>query len=79
MFYLSNTANDVSAGSVGTQYTLDGELILDAGFAGDQDLAFEYGTVAGTSIGDIQYVPEPATMSLLAIGGIAALIRRKRS
>ncbi|MEN6663224.1 MAG: LamG-like jellyroll fold domain-containing protein [Phycisphaerae bacterium] len=31
-------------------------------------------------IGDVyQTIPEPATMSLLVIGGIAALIRRKRS
>jgi hypothetical protein len=41
---------------------------LDAGNTGTKGLRFE-----------ITLVPEPATMGLLAIGGIAALIRRKRS
>ncbi len=39
-------------------------------------------SVNGTTDGSIkvtyEYVPEPATMSLLAIGGIAALVRRRR-
>jgi hypothetical protein len=28
---------------------------------------------------DLSVVPEPATMSLLALGGLGVLIRRKRS
>jgi len=40
---------------------------------------FMSGTGGGeTFLFDIGVIPEPATMSLLAIGGVAALIRRKR-
>ncbi len=34
--------------------------------------------VGGAVVDNVQITPEPATMSLLAIGGVAALIRRKR-
>ena len=32
----------------------------------------------GTEYGDVMAVPEPTTMSLLALGGVAALIRRRK-
>jgi hypothetical protein len=32
----------------------------------------------GESYGDVTPIPEPATMSLLALGGLGALLRRRR-
>jgi hypothetical protein len=75
-FYLSNTANDVTAGNLGLIAVTD--LALDAQYGSTQDLVFEYGTSAGAIAGEVNYVPEPATVGLLAFGGIAALLRRRR-
>ncbi len=35
-------------------------------------------SIAGGSVLTIEYVPEPATMALLAIGGLVTLVRRRR-
>ena len=53
----------------GTGNTLDIKIIWELD-SGDEDLAMDNVTVTG--------VPEPATMSLLAIGGLVAAVRRRR-
>jgi len=46
---------------------------------GKTDLTFEYAsTTLGTVPGDVIYVPEPATMALLGLGGLVVMIRRRR-
>ena len=52
--------------------------------AGAYQLTFQVGNMTGgSSVGalnglHIALVPEPATMAMLAMGGVAALIRRRR-
>ena len=57
---------EIGGKSLGTYYYTGGVILSEEIAAGD------------ASSLKINVVPEPATMSLLAIGGIAALIRRKK-
>jgi hypothetical protein len=75
-----------STGGAGPK-TRDGTgttLVLSPGSADSQLVYSTDGTVFGafapdSSSGDsVLFVPEPASMSLLVIGGVAALIRRKK-
>ena len=83
LFYLGPLSpHEVTAGSVGTTIMLSDDLVLDTGFAGDEDQAnrvvFQY-TVAGSVSpvdGIVHVIPEPATMILLAAGGLLVLPRR---
>jgi hypothetical protein len=69
-FVVSATApmgiTEIGGKSLGTDYWSGGVILSEEIAAGD------------ASSLKINVVPEPATMSLLAIGGIAALIRRKK-
>jgi len=83
MFYLSDTADEVTAAILGADVSLPPPLLLDARFdiTGTQDLAFEYGlagSTGGAVPGDVIYVPEPVTLTLLGMGGLALLRRRRR-
>jgi len=84
MFYLLNAAQEVTAGSVGATTALASDLALDISFAGDADQAanvvFQY-TRAGdvTPVdGIVHVIPEPATMILLAAGGLLMMPRKRR-
>lgn len=81
-FYLSNTTADVTAGNLAGSVAVPPPLTLDAGFntAGSQDLVFNYSKagVGGSISGAVIYVPEPVTLTLLGIGGLALLRRRRR-
>ena len=78
--YLANEAGDISAASVGVGVLIDGDLTLDAAYDASEpmDLAFSYGVYGqgGSRSGQIVTVPEPATLSLLTLGGLAMLRRR---
>ena len=85
MFYLLNAAQEVTAGSVGAATTLTSDLALDISFGGDADQAanvvFEY-TRAGdvTPVaGVVNVIPEPASLILLAAGGLLVISRHRRS
>jgi len=84
MFYLLNAPQEVTAGSVGATTMLTEDLLLDIAFGGDEDEAnrvvFQY-TRAGevTPVdGVVHVIPEPATMMLLAAGGLMVMPRRHR-
>jgi hypothetical protein len=47
-------------------------------YGGAGDIQYTGGTTDGKVKVVYTTVPEPATMSLLAIGGVAALIRRRK-
>jgi hypothetical protein len=61
-----------------------GGIRLASGFASASDDFnayvdnFTIGTAAGTTTYDFEVTPEPATMGFLALGGVAALVRRMR-
>jgi len=82
-FYLSNSAEEITAGTMGSKALLDGSLGLpwgvDVGGAkGALDLVFSYGTSAGTFQGNVVYVvPEPATLLLLAASALMLLLWRR--
>ena len=57
-FYLSNSAEDITAGALGTQVLLDGSLSMSwgvdvGGLKGEPDLVFNYGTSAGAFQGNV--------------------------
>ncbi|MFW6154922.1 MAG: PEP-CTERM sorting domain-containing protein [Planctomycetota bacterium] len=58
-----------------------GERTTDPGVASNIDQVYvgSHSTdLGGLLIDDVQLIPEPATLSLLGLGGVLALIRRKR-
>jgi hypothetical protein len=83
-FYLSNSAEEITAGVLGTQVVLDGSLEvpwgIDAGgLKGEPDFVFSYGTSGGTFQGNVVYVvPEPAILALLAAGTVMLALWRRR-
>jgi len=79
-----NLEIDHVMGSGTMRLTIDGGSFIDVamdatlgGFAAIDKFAFGEGVAAGGFFLD-GYVPEPATMLVLAIGGMLSLIRRKR-
>ena len=84
-FYLANETDDISAASLGVGVLVDGELALGAAFdttpplSLPPDLMFSYGVFGqgGSVSGDVILVPEPATLGLLAMGGLAMMRRRR--
>ena len=85
LFYLLNAPQEVTAGSVGSTTMLTDDLVLDITFAGDQaqaaNLVFQYTRAGEVSPVDgiVHIVPEPATLILLAAGGLLVMPRRRRS
>ena len=67
MYRLDNTGPD--GGWVASNWTIPGNGALDGLDAAQQGAATPFGTFA---------VPEPATMSLMVVGGLVALARRRR-
>jgi hypothetical protein len=58
---------------VGDQFSpgsLSGEIVIDADLSGDEPVSF--------FLKEIPTIPEPATMAILGLGGLTALLRRKR-
>ena len=73
---LAATEFNLSGGSA-----LDGTYSLGNIFAGNQNWTFGYNFVGGTltqTTDDVTYVPEPATLSLVVLGGLGLLLRRRR-
>ncbi|MCY2930200.1 MAG: PEP-CTERM sorting domain-containing protein [Planctomycetota bacterium] len=67
------TGNGVTGdGSLGSGYVEGTNYCVFTGVSGD----FKFTT--GNAVYGLQIIPEPATMSLLVLGGVAALLRRKR-
>ena len=85
LFYLLNAPHEVTAGSAGSTTILSEDLALDITFGGTFDKAnnvvFQY-TRAGdvTPVdGVVNVIPEPASLILLAAGGLLVIPRRRRS
>jgi hypothetical protein len=57
------------------EYTL---AVLELGLTEADFGEAEYGSTAGTQFTEVTIVPEPMTMSLLAVGGLAGVLRKKR-
>ncbi len=77
-FVLQSTTDKYAEGHLGN-LTLDGEYELDVTWDKvSQDLTFAYGAAGSTAgAGTVTYVPEPATMAILALGGVGLLRKRK--
>ena len=80
--YLSNTTSLASAFSF-TGVPIDGVFSLGIGYdtQGTQDLVFGYGIAgqAGEVSGIVAYIPEPASLVLIGLGGLALATRRRRA
>lgn len=86
LFYLSNTPNSVVYAIVPGTVTLDGDLVTQTGYAGDDpvnDLTLSYGAGGGVEVAfPVQapvVIPEPAS-GLMAVFGLLGLLgfRRRR-
>ena len=91
-FFLSNTANQITWGNLGSSVTIDGELATEAGYTGDPtgDLELFWGdgatpvafpvSVGGPVTPPNEVVPEPASGALAAFAVLGMLgFRRRRS
>lgn len=78
--YLINNSSEIAAYTgIDSFVTVDGDLLLDSAFnvGGTMDLQFLYSGIDGNLItGEVVAVPEPATLALLAMGGLAVIRRR---
>lgn len=87
LFYLSNTPESVVYAIVPGKVTIDGELVTQTGYAGDDaanDLTLAYGAEGGVEVSFPVHapvvVPEPATGLMTAFGLLGLLgFRRRRS
>jgi len=84
---LENDASVLSWASLSANVAFDGDAIGSAGFLPTgltqsdlSSLSFQYGQVGviGNQTGGVSVVPEPATLAILGIGGLAGLLRRRR-
>ncbi|MCX5654477.1 MAG: PEP-CTERM sorting domain-containing protein, partial [Planctomycetota bacterium] len=60
----------------------DGDVYGYDGIVSDDDVGLQannYGMMVGQLTGGISAVPEPATLSLLALGAAAIITRRRRA
>lgn len=79
--FTTDAANEIGALNLAGKWTVtDYEVgpILPADLPPTEQLFLTYGTIQGTSTVDI-VIPEPATVSLVALGALAAALRKRRS
>lgn len=79
--YLINNTSEIAAYTgIGSFVNVDGDMLLDSAFnvGGTMDFQFLYAGTDGNLItGDVVAVPEPATLAMLTLGGLAVIRRRR--